>query len=300
MTFEESKNRAKSEWEALQSNTYILIGTATCGRAAGALATLEALEKELSRRSIEVKVIQVGCMGLCYAEPLVTISKPDSLRIVYHNLTPELVPRLIEGYIMSDDPCLELALGILEGGEEESPYIPELLRFEHELRLVLRRCGYIDPKSINHYIANGGYSGLEKALKLQPEEIIEEIKGSGLRGRGGAGFPTGRKWESCRNAKGEPKYVVCNADEGDPGAFMDRVVLESDPQQVIEGMIIAGYAISAKQGYVYVRAEYPLAIECVQTALNQAKEMGFLGDNILGSGFSFHIEIAKGAGAFVS
>ena len=300
MTFQKLQNRAKSEWETLQNSTYILIGTATCGRAAGALATLEALEKELSRRNIEVKVIQVGCMGLCYAEPLVTISKPDSFRVVYRNVTPELVPRLIEGYIMGDDPCLELALGTLEGSEKEAPYIPELLRFEHELRLVLRRCGYVDPKNINHYVADDGYNGLEKALRMQPEEIIKEVKKSGLRGRGGAGFPTGRKWELCHNAKGKPKYVVCNADEGDPGAFMDRVVLESDPQQVIEGMIIAGYAISAKQGYIYVRAEYPLAIERVQTALNQAGEMGFLGNSILGSGFSFHAEIAKGAGAFVS
>jgi len=300
MTFGEINNKAKSEWEALQNGSYILIGTATCGRAAGALSTLKAFEKELSRRNIEVKIIQVGCMGLCYTEPLVVISKPDSFRVVYGNVTPELVPRLIEGYIIGDDPCLELALGTLEGGGEDAPYIPELLRFEHELRLVFRRCGYIDPENINHYIANGGYSSLEEALRRQPKEIIEEVKKSGLRGRGGAGFPTGRKWEFCHNAEGEPKYVVCNADEGDPGAFMDRVVLESDPQQVIEGMIIGGYVIGANQGYIYIRAEYPLAVERVKTALKQAEELGLLGDNILGSGFNFHIELAMGAGAFVS
>ncbi len=300
MTFQEIQNQAKSEWETLQNSTYILIGTATCGKAAGALATLEALEKELSRQNVDAKIIQVGCMGLCYAEPLVTISKPDSFRVVYHNVTPELVPRLIEGYIMGDDPCLELALGTLEGGGEEAPYIPELPRFERELRLVLRRCGYIDPANINHYIANGGYSSLGKALKMQPEEIIEKVKNSGLRGRGGAGFPTGQKWEFCHKAEGEPKYVVCNADEGDPGAFMDRVVLESDPQQVIEGMIIGGYAVSARQGYIYVRAEYPLAIERLEIALKQAEGLGLLGDNILSSGFNFHIELAMGAGAFVA
>ena len=300
MTFQEIQDQAKSEWETLQSSTYILIGTATCGRAAGALSTLETFIEELSRRNIEVNTIQVGCMGLCYAEPLVTISKPDSFRVVYGNVTPELVPRLVEGYIVGDDPCLELALGTLEGGEDEAPYIPELPRFEHELRLVLRRCGYIDPANINHYIANGGYSSLEKALQMQPEEIIEEVKKSGLRGRGGAGFPTGRKWEFCHNAEGEPKYVVCNADEGDPGAFMDRVVLESDPQQVVEGMIIGGYVIGAKQGYIYIRAEYPLAVERVKVALKQAEELSLLGDNILGSGFNFHIELAMGAGAFVS
>ncbi len=300
MTFEEISNKAKSEWEALQKGNYILVGTATCGRAAGALDVVDAFGKELKRRGLEVPIIQVGCMELCYAEPLVTISKPDSLRVVYNNVTPEIVPRLVAGYVAGDDPCLELALGTLEGGDEEAVYIPELPRYERELRLILRRCGYIDPESMNDYIANGGYSGLEKALKISPDEIIVELKKSGLRGRGGAGFPTHRKWEQCRKAKGTPKYVICNADEGDPGAFMDRVVLESDPHQVIEGMTIAGYAVGAEQGYVYVRAEYPLAIERVRIALKQAAEFGFLGDNVMGSGFAFHIEIAAGAGAFVS
>ncbi|MCK5590264.1 MAG: NADH-quinone oxidoreductase subunit NuoF [Dehalococcoidales bacterium] len=301
MTFEELTNRAKSEWEALQSSTHVLIGSATCGRAAGAMEIVKAFEEELKRRNIEVKVIQVGCMGLCYAEPLVIICKPDSLHVVYHHVTPELVPRLVEGYIISDDPCLELALGTFEVGEEgEAPYIPELPRFEKELRLVLRRCGYIDPENINHYLANDGYRGLEKALKMQPEQIIEEIRKSGLRGRGGAGFSTGLKWEICHSYSATPKYIVCNADEGDPGAFMDRIVLESDPQQVIEGMIIGGYAIGAEEGYIYIRAEYPLAVERVKVALKQAEEWDFLGDNILGNGFGFRINLAIGAGAFVS
>ena len=299
-SFEQIESRARSDWNALQNSTHILIDTATCGRAAGALATLETLRHEFARHNIEAEIVPVGCIGLCYAAPLVTISKPDSFRIVYHNVTPELVPRLVEGYILSDDPCLELALGTLEAGDEGAPYIPELPRFEHELRLILRRCGYVNPENINHYIANGGYRSLEKALQMSAGEIIEEIKGSGLRGRGGAGFPTGRKWELCYDAPDMPKYIVCNADEGDPGAFMDRVLLESDPQQVIEGMIIAGYAVDARQGYVYVRAEYPLAIQHLQIALKQAEELGFLGENILGNGFDFHIELAEGAGAFVS
>ena len=261
---------------------------------------VEALNKELTRQGLEVPIIQVGCMELCYADPLVIISKPDSLSIAYPNVTPEIVPRLVVGYVAGDDPCLELALGTLEGGDEEAVYIPELPRYERELRLILRRCGYIDPENMNDYIANGGYSGLEKALKMSPDEIIVELKKSGLRGRGGAGFPTHRKWEQCRKAKGTPKYVICNADEGDPGAFMDRVILESDPHQVIEGMIIAGYAVGAEQGYVYVRAEYPLAIERVRIALKQSAELGFLGDNVMGSGSAFRIEIAAGAGAFVS
>ena len=298
--FEKIRSSAKTEWQALQNNTYVLIGAATCGRAAGALDIIDAFNRELTRQDMEVPVIQVGCIGLCYAEPLVIISKPESLCIAYHNVTPELVPRLVEGYIIGDDPCLELALGTFEVDDEQAPYIPELPRFEHELRLILRRCGYIDPENINHYIANGGYHSLDKALRMTPRQIIEGVKMSGLRGRGGAGFPTGQKWELCHKAKGKTKYVICNGDEGDPGAFMDRVVLESDPHQVIEGMIISGFAIGANQGYIYVRAEYPLAIERMQIALRQAEEMGLLGNDILGSGFNFHIEIAAGAGAFVS
>lgn len=300
MIFEEIRKRAQAHREALEKGVYVLVGTATCGRAAGALDVIDAFKSELSRRSIDVPIIHVGCIGLCYAEPLVIISRPESLRIVYHNITPDLVSRLVEGYIIGDDPCLELALGTLETDGREAPYIPELPRFEHELRLILRQCGYIDPENIHHYIANGGYASLEKALRMRPEEIIGEVKKSGLRGRGGAGFPTGLKWEVCRQAEGATKYVICNADEGDPGAFMDRVILESDPQEVIEGMIIAGYAMGAQKGYIYVRAEYPLAIERIRSALRQGEELGILGEDILGSGFRFHIEIAEGAGAFVS
>jgi NADH-quinone oxidoreductase subunit F len=300
MTFEEISTRAKSEWEALQKGTYISVGTATCGRAAGALDVVDAFNKELARLGPGVPVVQVGCTGLCHADPLVVISKADSLRVVYNNISPETVHRLVEGYVVGDDPCLELALGTLEGCSGEAMSIPELPRFERERRLVLRHCGCIDPDNIQHYIANAGYSGLDKALKTSPEEIIGQLQKSGLRGRGGAGFATHRKWEVCREATTRPKYVVCNADEGDPGAFMDRVILESDPHQVIEGMIIAGYTVGAEEGYIYVRAEYPLAIERIQAALKQAEELGLVGNDILGSGFGFHIGIAAGAGAFVS
>jgi len=300
MAFEQIRNGARSEWETLQNGVNILIGTATCGRAAGALDVVDAFDNELVRRKLDVPITRVGCTGLCYADPFVSISKPGSLRIAYANVAPDTVSRLVEGYVVGDDPCLELALGTVEGGDGETISIPELSRFERELRLILRHCGYIDPENISHYIANGGYSGLEKALKMSPDNVIGELEKSGLRGRGGAGFPTYRKWEVCHKAVSQPKYVVCNADEGDPGAFMDRVVLESDPHQVIEGMIIAGYGIGAEQGYIYVRSEYPLAIERIQTALRQANELGFLGDNILGSDFGFQIEIAAGAGAFVS
>ncbi len=300
MTFDEIKREAQSRWEQIQTSPYILIGTATCGRAAGALEVVEAFRSELLRHNLQALVIEVGCMGLCWAEPLVTLSKPNSFRIVYPRITPDQVPRLVEGYLLADDPCLELALGTLEVDEKRGPFIPELTRFEHELRLILKHCGYIDPMNIHHYIANGGFLGLEKALKLSPEAIIGEVKRSGLRGRGGAGFPTGVKWEVCRQSSGSKKYVVCNADEGDPGAFMDRVILESNPYQLIEGMVIAGYAIGAQTGYIYVRAEYPLAIERIRHAIRQGEEVGILGENILGSGVNFRIKIAQGAGAFVS
>jgi NADH-quinone oxidoreductase subunit F len=230
LTFEEIRKRAQAQWKALQKDTHVLVGTATCGRAAGALDVIDAFKNELARRSIVAPIIQVGCIGLCYAEPLVIISKPESLRIVFHNITPDLVPRLVEGYVAGDDPCLELALGTLETDDRGDPYIPELPRHEHELRLILRHGGYIDPENIHHYIAHGGFGALKKALGMRPEEIIEEVKKSGLRGRGGAGFPTGPKWEQCRKTDGSTKYVICNADEGDPGAFMDRVILESNPQ----------------------------------------------------------------------
>jgi NADH-quinone oxidoreductase subunit F len=302
MTFEQIEKQAKADWDSQYHGEvpHILIGTASCGRAAGALPVVDAFNAELAKRKAKARVTEVGCIGLCSFEPLVTIIKPVSFTVCYHNVTPQMVPTLVDGYILGDDPCLDLALGTLSGGESEAVYIPELSRFEHEYRLLLRNCGYIDPVNINHYIANGGYSSLVKALKLKPDVIIGEIKKSGLRGRGGAGFPTGRKWQQCRQASGRTKYVICNADEGDPGAFMDRVVLESDPQPVIEGMIIAAYAVGAHEGFVYIRAEYPLAIERLEVALKQAVDLGLLGDNILGSGFSFGIEIVQGAGAFVS
>lgn len=300
MGFVEVQKRAQAQWLALEERTHIKIGAATCGRAAGALEVLQAFKEEFCRRNLDVPVIEVGCIGLCYAEPLVIISKPQSSRVVYPNVTPEIVPRLIDGYIEGEDPCLELALGTLETEERGFPSIPELPRFEYEHRLILRNCGFIDPNNIYHYIANGGYSSLAKALNMEPTEIIQEVSRSGLRGRGGAGFPTGIKWQHCYQAPGSMKYVICNADEGDPGAFMDRVILESDPQQVIEGMVIAGYTIGAQKGYIYIRAEYPLAIERVKKALKEAEEVGVLGKNILESDFNFYISIVQGAGAFVS
>ncbi len=302
MSFDEIRNQALSEWEAFQHSDKprILVGTATCGRAAGSLDVLEAINKELSRLNIEATVTEVGCIGLCFIEPIIDIMKPNRPRILYSSVTPEIATKLIEDYIVNDNPHPELALGTI--GEDSIDGILkffELPMLKPQVRIVLRNCGYIDPEDIKQYIANGGYSGLIKTLGMTPEKVIEEIKRSGLRGRGGAGFPTGQKWEFCRRSPGKEKYIICNADEGDPGAFMNRSLLEGDPHSVLEGMLIGAYAIGATHGYIYCRAEYPLAIERLKIALEQMRECGLLGDNILGSGLSLQLEIKEGAGAFV-
>ncbi len=302
MTFEEIEKRAILEWQALEQSDKprLLIGAATCGRSAGALTIIDAVNKALNQLNIEAKVIQVGCIGLCYAEPLLDIIKPGRPRISYRNLTPEIVPELIEDYLIKDNPRPDLALGYFGDGKIEGiPNFFTLPVLKPQVRVILRNCGFIDPENINHYIARGGYKGLVKALSLEPDAIIEEIKKSGLRGRGGAGFPTWMKWNFCRRAPGKEKYIICNADEGDPGAFMNRSLLEGDPHSVLEGMVIGAYAIGANQGYIYCRAEYPLALERLNIALRQMEEYGLIGDNILGSGFNFHIKIKEGAGAFV-
>jgi len=302
MTFEKIQKKAAAEWEALQSSNQprLLVGAGTCGSAAGALDVLKAINEDLTRQSIEAIVIQVGCMGLCFAEPMVGIIKPGRPQIIYGDLTPETATQIIKDYLVADNPRADLALGYTGDGKVDGiPNLSELPVLKPQVRIVLRNCGLIDPENINHYIANGGYSGLVKALKMSPEEIIEEIKKSGLRGRGGAGFSTGQKWDFCRKAQGKEKYIICNADEGDPGAFMNRSLLEGDPHSVLEGMTIGAYTIGANQAYIYCRAEYPLALERLRLALRQMEEYGFIGDNILGSGFDLHIKIKEGAGAFV-
>ncbi|HOK23674.1 MAG TPA: NADH-quinone oxidoreductase subunit NuoF [Candidatus Hydrothermia bacterium] len=271
----------------------------SCGIAAGARETYEALEKSLKEKGINIPLKITGCVGMCYREPLVDIITEDSIT-TYGNLTSEKVEKLVESHITNNVPVEEW---IVKTDKLDGTKVVETRDvdgfFSMQKKIVLENSGYIDPESIDEYIARDGYEALRKALKMAPEEIIEIIEKSGLRGRGGAGFPTGRKWKLTRNAPGGIKYLICNADEGDPGAFMDRNVLEGDPHRVIEGMIIGAYAIGAREGFIYVRAEYPLAIRRLEIALEQTRKMGFLGDNILGSGFSFEIKIKEGAGAFV-
>ena len=302
MNFEDAREQAISQWKAMQQSDKlrVLIGMGTCGRAAGAEDVLDALNKKLVQEHIPAEILRVGCIGLCYAEPLIELVKPGMPSVFYGDLTSELISEIVDDYLVAGNPRPDLALGTRgEGTLDGIPRLFDLPVLKPQVRISLRNCGNIDPENINHYIANSGYEGLAKALRMKGQEVIDEIKKSGLRGRGGAGFPTGVKWQFCHDAPGDIKYVICNADEGDPGAFMDRALLEGDPHAVLEGMLIGAYAIGATEGYIYIRAEYPLAIQRLQIALKQMEEYGLLGKNILGCGFDFHIKIKEGAGAFV-
>jgi len=288
----------------------IAVGMATCGLATGAQEVYDEIKKSI--KDSDAILTKTGCLGFCQREPLVDVSYPKLPRLVYKEMTQdkakELMAALKDGKIIEDyllckfeEEFLidELIKKYAKSNLSNIPRYEDLSFFAKQRKVVLRNCGFIDPDSIEEYIARDGYKALYKALSLSPDEIIEEIKKSGLRGRGGAGFPTGRKWEFCKKAKGEEKYIICNADEGDPGAYMDRSVLEGDPHSVLEGMLIGGYAIGASKGFIYVRTEYPLAIARLKQALKQVREYGLLGENIFDSGFNFDIEIREGAGAFV-
>jgi NADH-quinone oxidoreductase subunit F len=298
--FDELKKGATARFQKLWNDEVpvILVGTATCGRAAGALEVFQAIKEVARKQNVNCLIYEVGCLGHCYAEPLVIIRKPGYPSICYGHVTPVLAENLVTNLILNDDPSLEFILGALEENEL-IPSFSDFPRARYEKRIILKNCGQINPDEIEHYIGNGGYGSLTKALQMKPEEIVDVIKKSKLRGLGGAGFPAGEKWNVCRQSQGEPKYLICNGDEGDPGAFMDRAILESDPHSVLEGMIISGYAIGAHHGYIYVRAEYPLAVQKVRNAISQAEGFKLLGNNILGSDFSFDITLFQGSGAFV-
>ncbi|MBI3948116.1 MAG: NADH-quinone oxidoreductase subunit F, partial [Armatimonadetes bacterium] len=302
MKLDEARQQAKQEWDALWQGDkpVILVGSATCGRSAGALDALAALREALAKAGADAEVIETGCLGLCYAEPLIAIARPGRPTVWYSDVTPGRARELVEAYVVNGVALAAAALGTTgEGRIDGIPALHELPVLKPQVRRVLSRCGMIDPTRIAHYLATGGYTGLTRALAIGPDQVVEEVKTSGLRGRGGAGFPTWRKWQFSREAPGQPKYLVCNADEGDPGAFMNRSVLESDPHAMLEGMLIAAYAIGASEGTIYCRAEYPLALERLRHAIAQMRELGLLGENILGSGFSFDLRIKEGAGAFV-
>lgn len=265
----------------------IVVGEGSCGIAAGAAKVYSAIEKLIGLTGSTLTV--TGCIGMCFLEPIVDIYDGGELKKRLVKVRPENAEKII-AYVNGD----ENAVNNIEISDDDKLFL------EKQTRIALRHCGIINPEIIDEYTACDGYRALEKVLKtMTPEDVIEEIKISGLAGRGGAGFPTWFKWNAARQSPGETKYLICNADEGDPGAFMDRAVIESDPHNLIEGMLIGAYAIGAKEAVVYVRAEYPLAIERLKEAIKQAEEKGFLGENIMGTGFSCKMRIKAGAGAFV-
>jgi NADH-quinone oxidoreductase subunit F len=269
----------------------VLVGLGTCGISAGGEKVFQAFHNELKEHPGAFILKETGCIGMCYREVLVEVKNGEPQGHLYGDVTPEKVGRIIEEDVL-DDRVIDEWLVRGEGREKGF--------FENQKRIVLRNCGIIDPGSLEEYIKSGGYTALEKVVRsMSPEQVIDEVMKSGLRGRGGGGFPTGTKWKFTRNAAGTKKYIICNADEGDPGAFMDRSVLESDPHAVLEGMMIAGYAIGADEGVIYVRAEYPKAVARLRQAISQARNKGYLGEKVFGSNFVFDIRIKEGAGAFV-
>ena len=322
MDIQTKNNLEKMREEGLKSlypeMVKISIGMSTCGLSTGANEVYEAIQKEVSQGKLPIRLNQTGCIGFCQKEPVVDILEPGKPRIFYQGVTPERSAELVHEWLdnrvvqdlllckmesedwITEGTARDYSVRQVPGGMDRAPSYREVPFYGKQLKVALRNCGFINPNRIEEYIARGGYSSLHKALfGMKPEEIIEEVKRSGLRGRGGAGFPTGAKWDSCRKAKGDRKFILCNADEGDPGAYMDRSILEGDPHSVIEGMIIGAYAIGAREGFIYVRDEYPLAVEKLQVALRQAEEAGLLGENILGSDFSLKIHLFRGGGAFV-
>ena len=281
--------------EKSQYKARVLICMTGC-RALGAQQVCDAFRDELAKGTLadEVEVVEVGCIGICAVAPVILIEPFDYL---YGKVKPEDIPEIIETTLVGGKPVERLT--VTEDGKS-LPKMDDIEFYKKQQRLVLANCGRIDPKRIEDSIAAGGYAGAIKALtEKEPQQVIDEVTESGLRGRGGAGFPTGIKWGFCRKSPGDQKYLICNADEGDPGAFMDRALLEGDPHRVIEGMITAAYATGATKGFVYVRAEYPIAVEHINLAIEQARSFGLVGGDIAGSGFDFDLEVRIGAGAFV-
>ncbi len=277
----------------------VLICFGTGCQANGSVKVAEEFERVIKDKGLKIGVDlgvkTTGCHGYCENGPLVAIKPKD---ILYLRVKPKDVAEIVEKSIEGNEIVERLLYKDVNTKQVIAEY-QSIPFYKHQQRIALRNIGEIDPTSIDDYILRDGYTALVKALKMDPEDVISEIEKSGLRGRGGGGFPAGRKWRSCRNADGDVRYVICNGDEGDPGAFMDRSTMEGDPHSIIEGMIIGAYAIGSNQGYIYVRDEYPLAIKNLQSAIDSAREMGFLGNNILGTDFSFNIKISRGGGAFV-
>ncbi len=297
-----AKRQAVLKREVL-SRPAIFVGTGTCGLGAGAGKTLKVVRQYIADKNIDADIVEVGCIGLCAAEPMMDVQLPGRTRVSFRAVTADIAVQLLEA-ALAGNMSGKNTLGQFRSDKLKPwpavEYLDEHPFFALQTRWVLANVGVIDPTSIDEYIAHGGYRALAGVTRnITPPELCDIVEKSGLRGRGGGGFPTGRKWKFAMNTPAEQKYLICNADEGDPGAFMDRAVIEGDPHRLLEGMALAAYGIGASKAYVYIRAEYPLAIARLKTAIAQAKEYGLLGANILDSGFSLEIIIKQGAGAFV-
>ena len=282
-----------------ERNVKIRVPIASCTIAAGAYGVLREVKRVVEHYGIDAEVSIVGCMGLCYLDPWLEIAKRGQPPAIYVNVKPEKVEDIVSRY-MEGDLRGAYAIRFKTTSEVHGvPLLEDLPEWRLQVKFVSRNCGLVNPESIEDYLLTGGYEGLKRALKMSRSEVIEVIKKSGLRGRGGAGFPTWLKWKIAHDQESSVKYVICNGDEGDPGAFMNRLLAESDPHRVLEGLIIAGYAVGASKGFIFVRAEKPLMASRLEIAVKQAREHGFLGEDILGSGFSFDVEVYRSAGAFV-
>jgi NADH-quinone oxidoreductase subunit F len=295
------REAAERAWApyAEPSRPLIKVGIATCSRTVGANETLVALEEAAAAGRLDATVMMTGCNGLCYAEPIVAIQRPGQPSVLYQHVTADRVPALLDA-VSSGSLATELVLAVVGSeGAGDVPPLEGLPFWRPQVRRLMAQCGEIDPENIDHYIAGGGYEGLDKALRVGSDGIIKELLASGLWGRGGAAFPTGRKWEFLRDSPRHPKYIVCNADEGDPGAFVNRNIMESNPHLLLEGVIIAGVATDADRAFIYIRDEYPLPVERMEKAIEDAYEKGLAGKDILGSGFDFDVEVVRGAGSYV-
>jgi NADH-quinone oxidoreductase subunit F len=306
--YEELRQQALSApggWQAIESPSRprVTVYLGTCTIAAGAGETLAALRSEVERRQLDVDIGIAGCNGLCYAEPLVEVAWPDGQRVLYGKITEDKVPRLVEEALAGKSPPRadpDLALASLGDAPFDGvPPIGSLPFWAPQVRRLMANCSVIDPENIDHYIARGGYGGLARALTLAPEEVTKEVSDSTLRGRSGSDFPTGRKWDFLRGATRQPKYLVCNADEGDPGAWVNRILMEGNPHAILEGMAIGAHATGASYGFIYLREEYPLCFKRLNKAIEQARERGLFGHNILGSDLSFDAKVVRGAGSYV-
>jgi NADH:ubiquinone oxidoreductase subunit F (NADH-binding) len=305
---DEAQAAKRAEWLKLNrrddvKKTVIFVGAGTCGLGAGAGKTLSVLKSHLADKKIDADIVEVGCFGLCALEPIVDFQLPGKCRLSCHSVTGNnvaaITDQVLAGILPKDNALCQYDSQTLKKWDSV-PLMAEHPFFKHQTRWVLKNCGLIDPTSIDEYLASGGYKSLSETLNRRtPGEVCGLVEESGLRGRGGGGFPTGKKWKFALGTAAEQKYLICNADEGDPGAFMDRAVIEGDPHRLLEGMAIAAYGIGASKAYIYIRAEYPLAIKRLEKAIAQARQCGLLGYNILDSGFNLDIIIKMGAGAFV-